>query len=336
MILKRFLANQMVKHKKKRAISLSILETKQSDSEVLDYNDSSYFAGLSRDGFSFVTRQSFRTNRSNENWLKVDIPGFGVWGFENRKMEEGEGFVQGNLKYQCQKPGEEWTISYDGPVFQNGEEREIKINLQWKSMTPIMDFDKEGTSPKQVASQLAKERWSLYFFRKLKEIHTVHYEQGGEITGTIQWREKEFSVKLKGVRDHSFGRRNWNDWERHIWFLGILDDGRFFNVSVIDYRFVKNLKAGFIFSNGKYTTFAQTPSFDELDLEEILPSELSLEVKSELNGEKIVIKTEMQQFFSFDMDGVYHIREAKSEFHYGSVKGIGIAEMGIKKDDITT
>lgn len=332
---KRFLANYMVKHKKKRTISLSNLETKHTEPHTLDYNDSSYFAGLSRDGFSLVTRQSFRTDKPNENWLKVDIPGYGVWGFENREMEEGEGFVQGALKYLCQKPGKEWTISYEGPVFQGEEERHIKVDLQWESTSPILDFDKKGTSPEQVAIQLAKEKWSGYFFRKLKEIHTVHYEQGGHITGSIYWENREFSVELKGVRDHSFGRRNWADWKRHIWFLGILDDGRFFNVSVIDYNFVKDLKAGFIFSDGKYTTLAQTPSFEEVGLEQILPTQVEFSVQEKKESDKIVIKTDMKQFFSFNMDGVYHIREAKSEFQYGVTKGIGIAEMGIRKDDIT-
>ena len=331
MSLKKFLALKMITHRKSRDIPVEELEKKHTDPSVFAYNDSSYFAGVSREGFSFVTRQAFRTGKHNENWLKIHIPGEGVWGFEDMDLSEGDGFKQGTLEYVFQKPGEEWSIKYDGPVFRDGKEEQIRLDLKWNSTSPIMDFDKAGTSPNQVAEQIAKQKWNKEFFRRLREIHLVHIEQGGEITGTIIWKGKKNEVKLRGVRDHSFGKRNWEEWSRHIWFLGILDDGRFFNVSVIDYDFVKDLKAGFIFDGEKYTTFASTPSFEDLNLTEPLPHKLSFKVKEKENGEDIDITTEMKVFFPFMMDDVYHIRQSKAEFTYGDFKGVGIAEMGIAK-----
>ncbi len=336
MSLKSFLALKMITHRKGRDLPVEVLESKHTDPDTFAYNDSSYFAGVSRDGFTFVTRQAFRTGKHNENWLKIHIPGEGVWGFEDMELPEGEGFKQGTLEYVCLKPGEEWSIKYDGPVFKDGKEEEIKLNLKWRSTSPVMDFDKEGTSPRQVAEQVASQKWNKEFFRRLREIHLVHIEQGGEITGTITWKGKENGVKLKGVRDHSFGKRNWEEWSRHIWFLGILDDGRFFNVSVIDYDFVKDLKAGFIFDGEKYVTFAETPSFADLNLKEPLPHKLSFKVKEMEKGDEKEITTDMVEFFPFMMDAVYHIRQSKAEFTYGGVKGIGIAEMGVKKSAVSS
>jgi len=331
MSLKKILALKMITHRKSRIIPIEELEQKHTDPNTFAYNDSSYFAGVSRDGFSFVTRQAFRTGKHNENWLKIHIPGEGVWGFEDLKLKEGEGFVQGTLEYLCVKPGEEWEIRYDGPVFNEGKEENVKLELKWLSTSPIMDFDKAGTLPKQVAEQIANQKWNKVFFKRLREIHLVHIEQGGEITGTIIWKGEEHRVNLKGVRDHSFGKRNWEEWSRHIWFLGILDDGRFFNVSVVDYDFVKNLKAGFIFDGKEYVTFAETPAFEDLELKEPLPHKLSFKIKKIEKGEDIEITTDMKQFFPFMMDDVYHIRQSKAEFTYGNVKGIGIAEMGIAR-----
>ena len=333
MNLKKFLALKMITHRKSREIPLEELETKHTNKNIFAYNDSSYFAGVSSDSFSFVTRQAFRTGKHNENWLKIHIPGEGVWGFEDREMEEGDGFVQGTLEYVCQKSGELWDIRYVGPVFCEGKEEEIKLDLKWRSSSPIMDFDKAGTSPKQVAEQISKQKWNKQFFKRLKEIHLVHYEQDGEITGTITWKGKGHEVALKGVRDHSFGKRNWEEWSRHIWFLGILDDGRFFNVSVIDYDFVTNLKAGFIFDGTDYVTFTETPAFENLGLNESLPHKLSFKIKETEKGENIEITTDMKQFFPFMMDDVYHIRQSKAEFSYGGVKGVGIAEMGVKRSE---
>ena len=334
MSLKKFMAHKMITHRKSRVIPIEELEQKHTDPDTFAYNDSSYFAGVSREGFTFVTRQAFRTGKHNENWLKIHVPGEGVWGFEDLDLPEGEGFKQGTLEYVCVKPGEEWNIRYEGPVFKEVKEEQIKLDLKWHSTSPVMDFDKAGTSPRQVAEQISKQKWNKEFFKRLREIHLVHLEQGGEITGTITWKGKEHKVDLKGVRDHSFGKRNWEEWGRHIWFLGILDDGRFFNVSVIDYDFVKDLKAGFIFDGEKYITFARTPSFEELNLSEPLPHKLSFNVKETEKGEDITITTDMQEFFPFMMDDVYHIRQSKAEFTFGGVKGIGIAEMGIAKDGI--
>ena len=329
MKIKQFIAHQMIRRRKRRSIPVEALETKHVDQQSPGYNDSSYFAGLSREGFSFVTRQAFRTGKHHENWLKIHVPGEGVWGFEDLPLEEGEGFVQGALKYVCHQPGELWDILYEGSVYQGDNKENIKLNLQWKSTSPIINFDDAGSDPRQVAAQIAKKPWNKAFFKRLKEIHLVHYEQGGEISGTIGWRGREHEVQLRGVRDHSFGRRNWEEWRRHIWFLGMLDDGRFFNVSVIDYDFINDLKAGFIYDGTGYITLSETPSFDDLHLEKPLPHQLEFPVKERRDKPQIMLKTKMEQFFPFIMDGVYHIRQAKAAFEYDGVPGIGIAEMGV-------
>ncbi len=319
----------MIRRRKGREIPVEELERKHVRPDIPGYNDSSYFAGLSREGITLVTRQAFRPGRHNENWLKVHIPGEGVWGFENQPLEAGEGFVQGNLKYLCREPGKRWDIQYEGPVFQEDKTENIIVDLQWRVTSPILNFDKAGSDPGQVAEQIAKKPWSRTFFKRLHEIHLVHYEQGGELTGTVTWRRKTHDVRLRGVRDHSFGRREWETWRRHIWFLGILDDGRFFNISLIDYDFVNDLRAGFIFDGEKYVTFSKTPSFAELDLKSPLPHELKFNITVEKGTPPVTVGVSMKQFFPFTMDGVYHIREAKAEFVYGDTRGIGIAEMGV-------
>ena len=82
----------MVKSGRKKAVAVETLELKHNEPTVINYSDSIYFAGISDEGMTFVTRMSFRNKKLNENWLKVHIPGEGIWGFENRGMIEGKEF----------------------------------------------------------------------------------------------------------------------------------------------------------------------------------------------------------------------------------------------------
>jgi hypothetical protein len=326
-LLKDRIAISMISKGKKRQNYLTGMEIKHVDTSRKGFNDSSYFAGLSPDGISFVSRLAFRVDKPNENWLKIFFPGEGVWGFENKNMKDGEGLSQGSLEYICVEPGKKWKIKYDGIVEKGLAEEKLKIDLVWDAVNPIVDFDKIGTTAQQVGKQVAAEKWNSVFFTKLKELKQVHYEQSGIITGTVFWKNKKIDVNLKGIRDHSWGVRNWEDWDRHFWFLGLLDDGRFFNFSQISYSFVKNLKAGFICDKEIQKTIYRIPSFEEINFENLFPKKLNFQIEEE-KGATLPLLINLKTFFPFKMDGLYYIRQAAADFEYNGIKGIGIAEMG--------
>jgi hypothetical protein len=108
-----------------------------------------------------------------------------------------------------------------------------------------------------------------------------------------------------------------------------LEDGRFFNFSLISYNFVKNLQAAFIYEFDHYKTIYRIPDFMELPFDELMPKKISFDVLEEKHGIAKHLSINMLNFFPFTMDGVYYIRDAEAEFEYDGVKGIGIAEMGI-------
>lgn len=326
---KNLLATAMVARGKQRKLPVEALEVRHQNTDVPGFNDSSYFAGISNRGFSFVSRQSFREGRPNENWLKVDVPDEGVWGFENRFMEEGHGFKQGSLEWKCLEPGQTWAIFYIGLIQKDQLEEQVIIDLKWRATSPIVNFDKVGTNPGQVGKQIAREKWTREYFKRLGELQQVHYEQAGQITGTITWRGVEHKVELTGVRDHSYGARQWQDWDRHLWYLGVLEDGRFFNFSLVRYDFVKDLQAGFMVNNTVQQTIYSMPSFDEMQWGSLMPKEVFFPVVEQKGTYKKQLHVNMRSFFPFLMDDVYYIRQAKAEFIFDGIRGIGIAEMGI-------
>ncbi len=327
--IKYFLARKMVGRKRSRSLPVTNLEKLHLQPEVQGFNDSIYFSGWQSDGLSFVTRQAFRSDKHNENWLKIHIPGEGVWGFENRELPAGEGFVQGSLKYINDIPGKLWHIKYNGPVFKDKVEEEIALDISWEGSGPVIDFDHQGALLDVTAQRIAAEPWNRDFFKKLKELHKIHYEQAGTVRGKILWKGKEFLLNGQGVRDHSFGKRSWNGWDRHIWYLGVLEDGRYFNTSVIDYDFIKGLKAGYLGNATSAVTLAGLPSFEELALPEPLPVEVTLPLRLRAGEKEKILTVKMEAFFPFVMDGVYHIRQALADFTLDGVPGMGIAEMGI-------
>jgi len=334
--VKYFLARKMVGRKRARSLPLSDLETLHLQPEVPGYNDSIYFSGWQNDGLSFVTRQAFRSDKHNENWLKIHIPGEGVWGFENRDLPDGQGFAQGPLEYLPNTPGIRWQLKYKGPVFKDDIEEEALVDISWEGIGPVIDFDRQGALLENTARQIARQPWNREFFRKLRELHKVHYEQAGRVAGTIVFRGQEYVLSGHGVRDHSFGRRSWEGWDRHLWYLGVLEDGRYFNASIIDYDFIKDLKAGYLGDASAAETLAGLPSFAELSLKEPLPVEVVLPLQIHPGEEKKLLKVKMIAFFPFLMDDTYHIRQALAHFTLDGVPGMGIAEMGIntKKHDV--
>ena len=216
-----------------------------------------------------------------------------------------------------------------GPAFKDKVKEEISLNISWKGSDPVIDFDNRGALLDVTAQRIAAEPWNRDFFKKLKELHKVHYEQAGKVQGTLSFRGRDYHLDGAGIRDHSFGKRSWDDWDRHIWYLGVLEDGRYFNASIIDYDFIKGLKAGYLGDARNAVTLAGLPSFEGLALPEPLPEELTLPLQLRTGEKEKILTVKMEAFFPFVMDGVYHIRQALAHFSLDGVPGMGIAEMGI-------
>ena len=59
----------MTSRGKKHEFTNEELDVKYANPKIPSFNDSSYFAGISKEGFSFVTWQSFSVDKPNENWM---------------------------------------------------------------------------------------------------------------------------------------------------------------------------------------------------------------------------------------------------------------------------
>lgn len=186
------------------------------------------------------------------------------------------------------------------------------------------------------------------FFANLKENHQVHYEQTGEIKGELTLNGKKKEIKLKAVRDHSYGKRDWNYMDRHIWLMALMEDGTALNISMVRYPAINELQSGYFISGnvadseddpGIYSATNKKPicldsvtPMDEIECSGGVPQEFDLNAKM-ADGRilNILCKKEIEYIFPFE-DGAYTIHEGIGSFAFGGIKGRGILEFGFNKD----
>lgn len=67
-----------------------------------------------------------------------------------------------------------------------------------------------------------------------KSHHQIHYEQYGNVEGTVKIDGKEYSIKANGLRDRTIGaKRDWNDFHRYVIHWIHLDNGNAITIGVI-------------------------------------------------------------------------------------------------------
>jgi hypothetical protein len=300
-------------------ISIEEMDRKHKDPSQELFNDSSYFNGIADDGSFFIVRQSFRTTRGNEYWLEVFFPDLGLLRLNQHPGEEGEGFKQGTLSFENTKVGKEWKVDFTGEMDLDGVSKKVKIALLFTAKTQIIDFQHAMIVDK-TAKAIANEKWSKDFFEKLKDSKKNHFEQGGQLKGTIEIEGDIRHVDFSSMRDHSWGIRKWGGWKRHVWFGGMLENNESFNLSMVQYDYMGQLAAGFITEGDKTYYLREFPEIEEFAADPIFPDKLNLKFTYS-NGKEYNLVCDRKTFVPYDMDGEYKIKEGIS---FGTLNGVPV------------
>jgi len=326
--LKHILAVYKVKRNRRRLIDFSELEFKQAGKHRPSSNDSLFFAGISKEGFTFVTRMAFRSDHKNENWLAVSIPSKGIWSFENLSLREGEGYKQGNLEYIYIKAREKWQVKYDGKLYQKDAEQDFKLDVTWTAATPLVHLNEVGISDVVLGKQISQQNWNWQLKKKLGVLNLLDYEQAGKMAGTLSLNGKDHKLDFIGIRYHKRGINNWQDRAHHYRIAAVLENGHFLNINLVDYSFLKNQLAAFIYDDEVVHKIDKISSLNELDTN--LSVSFTLDVKQEYEEDARQLLIEPLTVFSYHLTKTYHIKLAEAAFTYDGVKGIGIVEIGRK------
>ena len=242
------------------------------------------------------------------------------------------------------EPGKLLKFTYKGDAtlaeFNNGDakatpkSKKVKVEMkgEFEGTSKLFEFSHHlPTEP--LAHAFAKEKWTKAFIEALKENHQAHCEQQGLISCTIKIDGKihEFN-KVSSLRDHSYGKRDWGYFDRHIWILGLMENGDMFHTSFTRYPAVAQLSSGFYLRDGEPLAYVKRlQPMDTLPIVGKCPEELSYIVELD-DGRTITVNTTREFEVQFDFQGNYTISEGVSTFEVDGIKGRGITEFGFNPD----
>ncbi len=238
------------------------------------------------------------------------------------------------LKVECIEPAKKWKVDFDGILYEQstGKALKTKFSYVWTATREPFDFFYTAQSPYMIESS-ARCKWDDEFKNSVGKNEQRHYEQPGHINGEMTMGDKEILLDMPSGRDHSFGYRDWDDMDEHIWLFACNEKGEVFNYSMVDYKLLKNNQFGICdFGKDKlesikkneivYYDYNDGLGGDEFKTKMTLTDGDVLNVSLKRVGNQ---KTEYQK-------GDYFFQEGFAEFDINGVKAFGSIEYGFNKD----
>ncbi|XP_078400715.1 rifampicin phosphotransferase-like [Cetorhinus maximus] len=233
--------------------------------------DSVYFMGFTEmDKTFFAVRVCRKPNDLCEMWVLLRVEGVGnfehpihpdtITSVGSKNSWSGDG-----LKLACLEPQRRWRIAFSGLLRrgpyrdkwteEEGELLHVKFTFIWTAFSAVFDFDTD-IHPSAIAQSIAREKWSKKFFETMKEYNQqqTHYEQWGQYVGEIEIEGYERTeLLLRGVRDHSYGIRNWTHMHRYVLIFAHFENGLSVNlIALCISATTTNMNIGYVmFPNGR-------------------------------------------------------------------------------------
>ena len=226
-----------------------------------------------------------------------------------------------------------WNISFNGLLNHNDiEDINVSFEASFVSNIKYIDFSSDMPSIR-MAKAIAQEKWNKAFFNNLNNVSgQTHYEQVGRFNGHYIIRDKKKEFDLPCVRDHSFGKRDWNYMNNHLWLMGVSSQLDQFNYSLVSYPVISVLEVGNYLCQGQMNYLLSS----DIDLSllskgqnlESIKLKVHLDNGQDIEVEAKVIDTTLYHFQNDD----YTLIENIAIYHIGDKTLKGILEVGFNKD----
>jgi len=249
--------------------------------------------------------------------------------YENKLYSlKQEFFPVGGSPLAVEKSGKNWSISFRGIL--NGSD-EAEVCATFVASRPALDFT-SNMPAERMATGIANESWNKAFFEQLQNVNgQCHYEQEGQLKGRLTLNGKPIEFCLPCVRDHSFGKRDWNYMNNHVWLMAVSGEQQF-NYSLVSYPVMSVLEVGHYLGGNGLHFMRQT----DLDFHQvakgIVPKNLSLHMLLD-NGQTISVEARVLAGVTYHFqDGQYALHENIAEFRIDGKTCRGILEIGFNRE----
>ncbi|MCR5506143.1 MAG: hypothetical protein K6F07_04025 [Bacilli bacterium] len=284
-------------------------------------NNSYYFSAHGKD-MSIFFRLGERINKY-ETWFVIFYKGQ----IYSLKREE---FPPKESPLLIKRNGEEYEISFQGIL---NEKDDVAFKATFKNRYKPLNFSSDMPSSR-MALGMANEKWKKSFFNSLDKIQgQTHYEQEGTLSGSFKLNDEVVDFSLPCVRDHSFGPREWDYMNNHLWLMAISEKLQF-NYSLVSYPVMTLLEVGnyhLLGKEQKYMVFARN-NLEEIN-KGIIPSSLSFKAYFD-DKEMVDVKVKVLATVTYHFEeGKYILHENIAEFNIGGNVSRGILEIGFNKDE---
>ncbi|XP_076449058.1 rifampicin phosphotransferase-like isoform X1 [Babylonia areolata] len=296
------------------------------------------------DGPSLSLRVARRHERQAEIWMVLQVPGVGCLEHPIHPdtlicNTDPNSFSAGGLTFQVLHPMKTWRVHFSGPLrvgpcnsLDNRPDKfvDTSFSFQWDAFAPPFNYDSD-LSASLLGDAIARETWTKDYFEKLQSLHQTHYEQWGELKGTltIEGRPAQY-LRLKAIRDHSFGVRRWTDFHRYIYCFLYIENGVTLQVGAVSQPgLLSHLRTGCLtYPTGEVVALTSvTLNLWEVGEEEGQPPEeweLSFTADGVHYDLRLRTKSDALLFHEADRGGVVH--EAFCDVTLNGRQGWGLSE----------
>ncbi len=225
-----------------------------------------------------------------------------------------------------------WFAEFKGELTNDKGE---KVNAEFKGefiscAEPVDFFSHMATV--RTAKAMAFEKWEKGYFDEVQKNNSVHYEQLGEFKGELLLNGQKVDVDLPCVRDHSYGRRDYNYMNNHVWLMAVEPES-YINFSMVSYPAMTMLEVGNYKEKGKDMAFMIKADYDRGKIVKgVVPDELELTFTM-ADKKKVFVKAKklFETPYPFQ-NGEYTLIEGVGEYQIDGKNYRGIIEVGFNKD----
>lgn len=282
------------------------------------WSDSFYFGGGDGRGLAFYSRVGRRPNEgATEGAVGIWLPGQGFL-LSFARAAAAQPVAAGAVTFECRLPLVLWELRFAGAgrLFERAEH-------------VATDRDAHRTVP--LAGTLRFTAWGepLSFGAGLAEgVASRHYEQPGSIAGVLEVDGRRHALAGRGMRDHSWGVRDWQRVPWWRWFGVVVDPDNFLMLNNVGLPGGGETAGGFLMRDGEIAAIASCETTSELDPD--LGCQRTFEARAAdergrtttLRGRAIEVAPLRQR-----REGrVTHVNEGLTEYDWEGHTGTGISE----------
>ena len=287
------------------------------------WSDSLYFGGADPRGLAFFCRIGRRQNEGViEGAIGVWLPDGGfVLGFA--RAEDGGAPAVGNVAFDCLEPFALWRIRLDGEARRFERAEHLQTARDHFETTPL-------------GGELTFTAWHppIEFASGLSaEVAQRHYEQPGAYAGVLEIGGRRLPLVGRGMRDHSWGVRDWQAIPYWRWFGMVVDPDHFVLMNNVGLREGGETVGGFLMEGGRLAPIVSGKTRAELDPALNAPRRFHASGTDEL-GRQVTLDGEALSVAPLRQrrDGrTTYVNEALTRIRWGRHEGVGLSEFLIQQ-----